>query len=73
MGLELPRPINPEVRWKTVNRRQRAARRARTFFGHDGRKDGIGSFYLFGSAFNQEMAQEDAPVSESEKVLTLLH
>ncbi|KAK8451158.1 hypothetical protein SEVIR_6G161400v4 [Setaria viridis] len=68
MGLELPRPINPEVRWKTVNRRQRAARRARTFFGQDGRKDGIGSFYLFGSALNQEMAQEDAPVSESEKL-----
>ncbi|CAL4998860.1 unnamed protein product [Urochloa decumbens] len=68
MGLELPRPLNLEVRWKTVNRRQRAARRARTFFGEDGRKNGTGSFYLFGSALNQEMAQEDAPVSESEKL-----
>ncbi|CAO2211005.1 unnamed protein product [Urochloa humidicola] len=66
MGLELPRPLNLEVRWKTVNRRQRAARRARTFFGEDGRKNGIGSFYLFGSALNQE--QEDAPVSQSEKL-----
>ncbi|RLN05368.1 uncharacterized protein C2845_PM13G13070 [Panicum miliaceum] len=66
MGLELPRPIDPEVRWKTVNRRQRAARKARTF-GKDRRNAGIGSFYLFGSATNQEMAQEDAPVSESEK------
>ncbi|CAL5012610.1 unnamed protein product [Urochloa decumbens] len=68
MGLELPRPLNLEVRWKTVNRRQRAARRARTFFGEDGRRNGIGSFYLFGSALNQEMAPEDAPVSESEKL-----
>ncbi|CAO2191512.1 unnamed protein product [Urochloa humidicola] len=68
MGLELPRPLNLEVRWKTVNRRQRAARRARNFFVEDGRKNGIGSFYLFGSAVNEEMAQEDAPVSESEKL-----
>ncbi|KAJ1268515.1 hypothetical protein BS78_07G141400 [Paspalum vaginatum] len=67
MGLELPRPINPEVRWKTVNRRQRAARRARTFFGEDRSKNGIGSFYLFGSATKQEMSQ-DATVSESEKL-----
>ncbi|OEL13829.1 hypothetical protein BAE44_0025153, partial [Dichanthelium oligosanthes] len=67
MGLELPRPIDPAVTWKTV-RRQRAARRARTFFGEDGRKDVFGSFYLFGTATNQEMAQEDAPVSESEKL-----
>ncbi|KAG2578854.1 uncharacterized protein LOC120679180 [Panicum virgatum] len=68
MSLELPRPIDPEVRWKTVNRRQRAARKARTFFGKDKMNAGIGSFYLFGSATNQEMAQEDAPVSESEKL-----
>ncbi|XP_062195361.1 uncharacterized protein LOC133898703 [Phragmites australis] len=68
MGLELPRPIDPEVRWKTVNRRQRAARRARTSFsGEDRMKDEIGSFYAFGNSTNQEMAQEDAPVSESEK------
>jgi len=73
MSLELPRPIDPEVRWKTVNRRQRAARKARTFFGKDKMNAGIGSFYLFGSATNQEMAQEDAPVSESEKVFTSLH
>jgi hypothetical protein len=44
-----------------------------TFFGKDKRNDGTGSFYLFGSATNQEMAQEDAPVSESEKVFTFLH
>ncbi|WVZ92858.1 hypothetical protein U9M48_038894 [Paspalum notatum var. saurae] len=67
MGLELPRPINPEVRWNTVNRRQRAVRRARTFFGEDRSKNGIGSFYLFGSATNQDMSQ-DATVSESEKL-----
>lgn len=70
MALELPRPIDPDVRWKNVNKRQRAARRARTFFGEDRRKDRIGSFYLFGNAMNQETAEEDAPVSESEKVLT---
>lgn len=72
MGLELPRPIDLDVKWKTVNRRQRATRRARTYFGEDTSRDGIGSFYLFGCATNQEMAQ-DAPVSESEKVLTFLH
>ncbi|XP_062191963.1 uncharacterized protein LOC133895564 isoform X2 [Phragmites australis] len=65
MGLELPRPIDPGVRWKTVNRRQRSARRARTSFsGEDRMKDEIRSFYAFGN----EMAQEDAPVSESEKL-----
>lgn len=67
MGLELPRPIDPEVRWKTLNRRQRAARRARTSFGENRSKNGTGPFYLFGSATNQEMAQ-NAPVSESEKL-----
>lgn len=68
MGLELPRPIDPEVRWKTVNRRQRAARRARTSFsGEDRIRDEIRSFYACGNATNQELAQDDAPVSESEK------
>ena len=69
MGLELPRPLDLEVRWKTGNRRQRATRRARTSFGEGTSRDGIGSFYLFGCATNQEMSQ-DAAVSESEKVLT---
>jgi len=68
-GLELPRPIDPEVRWKTVNRRQRAARRARTSFsGEDRMKDEIRSFYACPSTTSREVAQEDAPVSESEKV-----
>ncbi|KAF8701680.1 hypothetical protein HU200_033446 [Digitaria exilis] len=67
MGLELPRPIDPNVRWKNVSKRQRAARRARTF-GEDRRKNRIGSFYLFGSAMKQETTEEDAPVSESEKL-----
>ncbi|KAL5231764.1 hypothetical protein ABZP36_030540 [Zizania latifolia] len=69
MGLELPRPIDPEVRWKTLNRRQRAARRARTSFsGEDRMKDEIRSFYAFDNGTSQELAQEDAPVSESEKL-----
>ncbi|CAD6245107.1 unnamed protein product [Miscanthus lutarioriparius] len=67
MGLELPRPLDLEVRWKTGNRRQRATRRARTSFGEGTSRDGIGSFYLFGCATNQEMSQ-DAAVSESEKL-----
>ena len=68
-GLELPRPIDPEVRWKTVNKRQRAARRARTSFsGEDRMKDVIRSFYACPSAKSRQVAQEDAPVSESEKV-----
>ncbi|XP_015695948.1 uncharacterized protein LOC102711722 isoform X2 [Oryza brachyantha] len=68
MGLELPRPIDPEVRWKTINRRQRAARRARTSFsGQDKMKDEIMSFYACSNATNQQLAQDDAPVSESEK------
>uniref|UniRef100_A0A0D9X825 Uncharacterized protein n=1 Tax=Leersia perrieri TaxID=77586 RepID=A0A0D9X825_9ORYZ len=69
MGLELPRPIDPDVRWKTVNRRQRAARRARTSFsGEDRMKDKIRSFYACGNATNQELLQDEAPVSESEKL-----
>jgi hypothetical protein len=72
MGLELPRPLDLEVRWKTGNRRQRDTRRARTSFGEGASRDGIGSFYLFGCATNQEMSQ-DAAVSEYEKVLTFLH
>ncbi|KAG8047354.1 hypothetical protein GUJ93_ZPchr0008g12760 [Zizania palustris] len=69
MSLELPRPIDPEVRWKTVNRRQRASRRARTSFsGEDIMKDAIRSFYAFGNDTSQELSQEDAPVSESEKL-----
>ncbi|KAF0899309.1 hypothetical protein E2562_015953 [Oryza meyeriana var. granulata] len=68
MGLELPRPINPEVRWKTVNKRQRAARRARTSFsGEDRMKDEIRSFYACGDGTNKELAQDDGPVSQSEK------
>ncbi|EES15019.2 uncharacterized protein LOC8075647 isoform X1 [Sorghum bicolor] len=67
MGLELPRPLDLEVRWKTGNRRQRATRRARTSFGEETSRDGFGSFYLFGRATNQEMSQ-DAAVSESEKL-----
>lgn len=73
MGLELPRPIDLEVRWKNVKRRQRAARRARTtFFGEDRMKDDLRSFYAFGNVMNGEMSQEDAPVSDSEKVLNFL-
>ena len=72
MGLELPRPIDLEVKWMTVKKRQRDTRRARASFGEDTSRDGIGSFCLSGCATNQEMAQ-DAPVSESEKVLTFLH
>ncbi|KAL6862399.1 hypothetical protein ACP4OV_016740 [Aristida adscensionis] len=69
MGLELPRPIDPEVRWKTVNRRQRGARRPRTSFsGEDRIKDQLRSFYAFGNGMSQQMVQDDAPVSESEKL-----
>ncbi|KAL6661372.1 hypothetical protein ACP70R_000756 [Stipagrostis hirtigluma subsp. patula] len=69
MGLELPRPIDPEVRWKTVKRRQRAARRARTSFsGEDRMKDQIGSFYAFGNVASKGVGHKDAPVSESEKL-----
>ncbi|CAM0911402.1 unnamed protein product [Alopecurus aequalis] len=66
--LELPRPIDPELRWKTVNKRQRAARRARTSFsGEDRMKDEIKSFYACPNATSREVAQDNAPVSESEK------
>ncbi|KAK3123477.1 hypothetical protein QOZ80_8AG0631560 [Eleusine coracana subsp. coracana] len=69
MVLELPRPINLDVRWKNVKRRQRAARRARTsFFGEDRMKDELRSFYAFGNAANREMSQEDARASDSEKL-----
>lgn len=67
-GLEVPRPIDPEVRWKTVNRRQRAARRARTFSGGDRLKDEIRSFYACGNATSLEVAEEEASASESEKL-----
>uniref|UniRef100_A0A8R7R2L4 Uncharacterized protein n=1 Tax=Triticum urartu TaxID=4572 RepID=A0A8R7R2L4_TRIUA len=67
-GLELPRPIDPEVRWKTVNRRQRAARRARTFSGGDRLKDEIRSFYACGNPMSLEVAQEEDSASESEKL-----
>jgi hypothetical protein len=72
MALELPRPIDLGVRWKNVNRRKRATRRARTkFFGEDRMRDDLRSFYAFGNAMNRERSQEDAPVSsESEQVLT---
>jgi hypothetical protein len=67
--LELLRPIDPEVRWKTVNKRQRAARKARTSFpGEDRMKAVIRSFYACPTATSREEAQEDAPISESEKV-----
>ncbi|KAF7101799.1 hypothetical protein CFC21_103032 [Triticum aestivum] len=66
--LELPRPIDPEVRWKTVNRRQRAARRAKTFSGGDRLKDEIISFYACGNPTSLEVAQEEASASESEKL-----
>ncbi|KQJ98355.1 hypothetical protein BRADI_3g36437v3 [Brachypodium distachyon] len=69
MGLELPRPIDPEVNWNTVNRRQRAPRRARTTFsGEDRMTDEIKSFYGCVDAPSREMAREDAPVSDSEKL-----
>jgi hypothetical protein len=74
MSLELPKPIDLEVRWKNVKRKQRATRRARTsFFGEDIMKDDLRSFYAFGNAVNRHVSQQDAPVSsDSEKVLTFL-
>src|SRR4051812_49283581 len=70
--LELPRPIDPEVRWKTVNKRPRAARRARTFSGKYSWKDEFRSFYACGNATSLEVAQEEASASDSEKVFIFL-
>lgn len=74
MGLELPRPIDPHLKWKTTGKgRQRGARRARTSYAWGNQKNRmVNSFRSEGMMHKGPKRAGDISVSESEKVLLVI-
>ncbi|CAL9101004.1 unnamed protein product [Musa acuminata var. zebrina] len=70
MGLELPRPIDPHLKWKTTGKgRQRGARRARTSYAWGNQKNRmVNNFRSEGMMHKGPKRAGDISVSESEKV-----